>query len=138
MTKPIKRARINTRQQEAIGLPLVIFKGILVSLGLSVMLTVLLAVFSLLVESAFIDRYLSYIIVAITMISIFAGSAYASHRAGSKGLLLGAIVGAIYVVVSVGIGMELNQETISLLVLANKFAAGVAVGALGGLLGVNL
>lgn len=138
MTKLMKRARTVTKQQAAIGIPSVIVRGLFVSLGLSVMLTVLLSVFTLLVENAFIDSYLNYIMVAITLVSIFTGSVYAAHKAGCKGLLVGASIGVVYVLISVGIGMEINNETISLLVLANKFAAGTAVGALGGLLGVNL
>lgn len=138
MAKPMKRARVTVKQQEVIAIPLVILKGIMASLGTSIMLTTLLSIAALVVESTFVDRYLSYIMVAITMASIFVGSVYAAQKVGSKGLVIGAAVGALYVLISVGIGMEINQETISLLVLANKFAAGMAVGALGGLLGVNL
>lgn len=138
MAKPMKRTRVTVKQQEAIAIPIVIFKGIMASLGISIVLITLLSIAALVGENTFVDRYLSYIMVAITMTSIFIGSVYAAQKVGSKGLVIGAVVGALYVLVSVGIGMEVNKETISLLVLANKFAAGMAVGALGGLLGVNL
>ena len=138
MAKIMKRARAVVKQQTASGIPSTVLRGLLASLGLSVMLTVLLSVFTLLVENSFIDGYLNYIMVAVTILSIFTGSVYAAHRAGSRGLLVGALVGAVYVLISVAIGMEINKETISLLTLANKFIAGVAVGALGGLMGVNL
>lgn len=138
MAKPVKRTRVTAKQQEAIAIPFVILKGIVVSLGTSIALTTLLSIFALVTENTFIDRYLSYIMVAIMMTSIFIGSVYAGQKVGSKGLVTGATVGALYVLISVGIGMEINNETISIFVLANKFAAGAAVGALGGLLGVNL
>jgi putative membrane protein (TIGR04086 family) len=138
MAKLIKRPRFNTKQTETAGMPMLVIKGVLVSLVISVVLTVLLSIFSLMAENVYVDNYLHYIMVAITIVSIFAGSAYATQKAGARGLLIGASVGIVYVLVSIGLGMEINNETISVMVLANKFVAGVAVGALGGLVGVNL
>ncbi|MCX7779715.1 MAG: TIGR04086 family membrane protein [Negativicutes bacterium] len=138
MSKLVRRTRYTARQPVAVSIPVLIGKGVLVSLGISVILTVFLSIFGLLAENIYIDQYLQYIMVAVTMLSIFAGSAYAAQKAGAKGLVIGVAVGVLYVIISVGIGMEINKETISLLVLANKFGAGIAAGALGGLVGVNL
>lgn len=138
MAKLMKRSRVAVKQQETTGIPFAIFKGVMMSLGVSVILAILLSVFVLLVENTYVEQYLNYFMVAVTLVSIFCGSVYATQKVGARGLLIGAVVGGIYIIISVAIGMELNKETISLLVFANKFAAGIAVGALGGLLGVNL
>lgn len=108
------------------------------SLFVSVICTLLLSLVSLIAENLRLDHYVQYIMVAITMLSIFIGSAFATQKAASMGLILGMTIGVVYVLLSVAIGMKLSHETISLLVLANKLAAGIAAGALGGLVGINL
>lgn len=113
-------------------------KGVLVSLLVSLVAIIFLSVVSLATESMFIDTYLRYIMVGVTVASIFLGSAYAARAAGGAGLLIGVAVGLVYVLISVGVGLEMSQESLSLLVLANKLLAGIAAGALGGLVGVNL
>lgn len=113
-------------------------KGVLVSLTVSLVAIVFLSVVSLATESLFIDNYLRYIMVGVTVASIFIGSAYAAQRAGGFGLLVGMAVGLVYVLISIGVGLETTPEPVSLLVLANKFFAGLAAGALGGLVGINL
>lgn len=112
--------------------------GVLVGLMVSLVAIIFLSVVSLATESLFIENYLRYIMVAVTVTSIFIGSAFAAQRAGGAGLLVGMAVGIIYVLISVGVGLEMTQEPVSLLVLANKVFAGIAAGALGGLVGVNL
>jgi len=89
-------------------------------------------------ESSFLEHYMQYVMVAVTMGSIFIGSAFATRKVESKALIVGMAVGCIYVLISVGIGMEITNESITLLILANKFIAGIAAGALGGIIGVNL
>lgn len=120
------------------GMAAAIGKGVLVSLTVSLVAIVFLSVVSLATESLFIDNYLRYIMVGVTVASIFIGSAYAAQRAGGSGLLVGMAVGLVYVLISIGVGLETTPEPVSLLALANKFFAGLAAGALGGLVGVNL
>jgi len=81
---------------------------------------------------------MQYILVGVSLTSIFIGSAYATQKAQTMGLIIGMTVGIIYVLVSLGIGVELNNDTLSIFVVANKIVAGLAAGALGGLVGVNL
>jgi len=81
---------------------------------------------------------MQYIMVGVTLTSIFIGSAYATQQAQAMGLIIGMTIGIIYVLVSLSIGIELNNETLSIFVVANKLVAGLAAGALGGLVGVNL
>lgn len=115
-----------------------VIKGILVSFIFSLICVLLLSVFSLISENEFIDQHLQYIMVGISIISIFCGSVFATQKAGSKGLFIGMTVGIAYVCIAVLIGKGLHDESLSLLVFLNKLLAGIAAGSLGGLVGVNL
>ena len=138
MAKVTRRTRANAQPQRVPGAAVIIGMGVLVSLVVSLIAILFLSVVSLVTENLFIENYLRYIMVGVTVVSIFIGSAYAAHRAGGSGLILGITVGVVYVLISIGLGLEMTQESVSLLVLANKFLAGIAAGALGGLVGVNL
>lgn len=138
MAKVTRRTRMSVPPQKMPGAAMAIGAGVLVSLMVSLVAIVFLSVVSLATESLFIENYLRYIMVAVTVTSIFIGSAFAAQRAGGAGLLVGMAVGVMYVLISVGVGLEMTQEPVSLLVLANKVFAGIAAGALGGLVGVNL
>jgi putative membrane protein (TIGR04086 family) len=137
VSKRIGKTRFNTTPKGP-GTAMLIGKGVFVSIITSLVCTFFLSVISLVTENTYIDNYMQYVMVGVTMISIFIGSVYATQQAESRGLIIGVLIGLIYVLISVGIGMEISQESISLLVLANKFMAGIAVGILGGLIGVNL
>lgn len=134
----MKRSSFNTKLQKKSGIAVLIGKGVILSFILSLLFTIFLSLINLITESSYVDSYMQYIMVGITMVSIFIGSTYATLHAESMGLIIGISVGIIYVLISVAIGMKLSQESISLLILANKIIAGTAAGALGGLVGVNL
>lgn len=138
MAKVTRRTRTGAQPQKGPGTMMAVGKGVLVSLMVSLVAIIFLSVVSLATESLFVENYLRYIMVAVTMASIFIGSAYAAQKAGGGGLLIGVAVGVVYVLISVGVGLEMGGEPVSLLVLANKFLAGIAAGALGGMVGVNL
>jgi putative membrane protein (TIGR04086 family) len=138
VSKYVGRTRFNTKSPKESGATILICKGVLVSIIVSLFCTFFLSVISLVTENTYIDSYMQYIMVGVTMLSIFLGSVYATQQAESKGLLIGILIGITYVLISTGLGMEISQESISLLVLINKFLAGTAVGILGGLIGVNL
>lgn len=138
MAKTSRRTRNYTQAPRSTNLPLAIFKGVAVSICVSLTCAVFLSMVSLVSDSKFIDAYLEYIMVAVTMTSIFIGSVYAAKQTASKGLIIGCAVGMIYVLASVGVGLELGRESISWLMLGNKFAAGSLAGALGGFIGVNI
>ena len=133
-----KRARYSTQQREPASIISLIFKGVLVSLLVSLVCILLLTVISLVTESLIVENYQRYIMIGVTMVSVFLGSVFSAHRAKSGGLLIGIGVGAIYVLLSLALGMEVSRESVNLLVLLNKLAAGLAVGALGAFVGVNL
>jgi putative membrane protein (TIGR04086 family) len=138
VAKVTRRTRVSVQTQKVPGAAMAIGAGVLVSLMVSLVAITFLSVVSLATESLFVENYLRYIMVAVTVTSIFLGSAFAAQRAGGAGLLVGMAVGLMYVLISVGVGLEMTQEPVSLLVLANKAFAGIAAGALGGLVGVNL
>lgn len=138
MSKRIDRTRLHTKTPKVSGTAMLIFKGVLVSFSFSIACVVLLAVISSVSENTYVDDYIQYIMVGVTMVSIFVGSAHAAHHAAAKGMIIGILIGVIYVLFSIGIGMEINGATISLFMMANKLVAGIAVGILGSLVGVNL
>lgn len=138
MAKVSRRTRNYPPTPRNTNISMAIFKGVAVSIAVSLICAVCLSLISLISDNRFIDTYLEYIMVAVTMTSIFIGSVYATKQIAAKGLLVGCAVGFIYVLFSLGIGIELGQDQISWLMLGNKFAAGTLAGALGGFIGVNL
>lgn len=138
MNKISRRLRSNTQPTRSDGTAVLIFKGVITSVAVSVFCILFLSLISLTSDSSFIDAYMQYILVGVSLTSIFIGSAYATQKAQTMGLIIGMTVGIIYVLVSLGIGVELNNDTLSIFVVANKIVAGLAAGALGGLVGVNL
>lgn len=133
-----KRTRPGTKEQSKSKAGSLIGKGIIVSLAISVFLIIFLSFAALLTEEDFIEEYIQYIMVAISIVSIFAGSTYAASRSQSLGLFIGVSIGIIYVLLSIGLGLKFSTSSITLLVFLNKLITGMAVGALGGVLGVNL
>ncbi|TCL31790.1 putative membrane protein (TIGR04086 family) [Anaerospora hongkongensis] len=138
MNKISRRLRSNTQPPRSDGTAVLIFKGVITSVAVSVFCILFLSLISLTSDNSFIDAYMQYILVGVSLTSIFIGSAYATQKAQTMGLIIGMTVGIIYVLVSLGIGVELNNDTLSIFVVANKIVAGLAAGALGGLVGVNL
>lgn len=138
MAKVSRRTRNYPQPPRNTNIPRAIFKGVAVSIAISLACAVFLSLITLISDNKFIDNNLEYIMVAVTMTSIFIGSVYATKQTAAKGLLIGCTVGIIYVFFSIGVGFELGQEQVSWLMLGNKFAAGSLAGALGGFIGVNL
>lgn len=138
MVKLDKRIRLGTQAPKSDKTGSLIGKGILVSLFFSLFFILCLSLVTLLTEESIIEEYIQYIMVAISITSIFIGSAYASCKSQSLGLFIGISIGIIYVLISLGLGMKFNGDSITLLLFINKIVTGAAVGALGGVLGVNL
>ena len=138
MVKVSRQPRFKVQPKRAPGFAVLIGKGVLVSLFVSLICILFLSLASMATESLVLEDYLRYIMVAVTMISIFMGGAYAAQRAGSAGLIIGMAVGIVYVLISLAIGIEAAPEPLSFWILTNKLLAGLAAGALGGLVGVNL
>jgi len=133
-----KRSRYSTSPQRASKIAILLFKGVVAGLGVAIIGSILLSLASLTTDNVFIEEYNRYIMIGITVVSIFVGSAYAARKAGSHGIMIGITVGILYVLITIAIGMEISQDSPALLILTNKFVAGIAAGALGGMVGVNL
>jgi putative membrane protein (TIGR04086 family) len=138
VAKPVKKKSRIHLPRKVPKLAALIIAGVMMSLAISAFAVIFLSVFFLVSESSFVERNLQYVIVGITMISIFLGSVYATFKVESKGLIVGLIVGLCYVSVSILIGFYVAQDNLSIGVLLNKYLAGIAAGGLGGLVGVNL
>jgi len=138
VNKISRRLHSNVQPPRSAGTAVLIFKGVITSVAVSVFCIFFLSLISLTSDNSFIEAYMQYIMVGVSLTSIFIGSAYATQKAQTMGLIIGMTVGIIYVLVSLGIGVELNNETLSIFVVVNKIVAGLAAGALGGLVGVNL
>jgi putative membrane protein (TIGR04086 family) len=138
MAKAAKYRKSGMPPSRNAGMATSVIVGFLVSVCISLLFITLLSLMNVISDSFYIDNYLQYLMVAVNMISIFIGSVYAAQRVQSRVLLTGMAVGFLYVVFSVGIGMTMSGETISLSLLAGKLLTGLAAGALGGLVGVNL
>lgn len=138
MTKYTLRARFASRAPKKIKIITWIIRGIFISSIVALGLTVVLSAITLLLETDYIDLYIKYIMVAVTLFSVFTGSMYAANRAQTKGLIVGGCVGLIYAMIFIVIGSSWNREELLLFIILNKMAASVAAGLLGGLIGVNL
>lgn len=115
-----------------------IIKGVVLSLFLALTSTLILTFLLSYWDLSFVEAHLQWIMVAITVISIFIGSTYSTYRVESKGLIIGILVGLFYILSGVAVTWTLGNDSFSLLLFTNKLVAGIAAGALGGLLGVNL
>ena len=145
MTKPNRSPIINHRLNFEINKTFAhyaaaVLKGAALSIAISIVCALILSVATLFSDNRYLnfENYLEYIMIGVTLASIFIGSAYAAKKAGSRGFLVGVSIGIIYVLFSLGVGSDLGQNQILLPVLGNKLAAGVLAGALGGFIGVNL
>jgi putative membrane protein (TIGR04086 family) len=117
---------------------LYIAKGSAVSLVVSVLFSVFLAIVSLVTDLAGVERYMPFIILGATICSVFVGSVYAAQQAKSRGLLIGAGVGVVYVLVAAMFDMHISTETITLIVFCKKMAITTVTGAIGGTAGANM
>lgn len=138
MAKTAKYRKGGMPPTRTTGTAMSVILGFIVSVCISLLFITLISLLNVVSDTFYIDKYLQYLMVAINMLSIFIGSVYAAQRVQSKVLLTGMAVGFLYVVFSVGVGMTMSGETISLSLLAGKLLTGLAAGALGGLVGVNL
>lgn len=139
MARSERRSRRSYQEPSRTGSPIVyIVKGTLVSLVVSLLFSVFLAIVSLVSDLSSIEKYMSYIILGATLCSVFIGSAYATHQSKSMGLLIGIGVSLVYVLFSAGFDMNMGGETITAVALGHKILVTAVAGALGGVAGANL
>ncbi len=132
------KGRKNPSLKDKQGLIYCVIKGVVLSLFLALASTLILTFLLSYWDLSFVEAHLQWIMIAITVISIFIGSTYSTYRVESKGLIIGVLIGLFYILAGVTVTWALGNDSFSLLLFTNKLIAGIAAGALGGLLGVNL
>lgn len=139
MARSDRRPRRAFQEAPHAGHPIVyIVKGSAVSIIVSLLFSVFLAVISLVTDLASIERYMPYIMLGATICSVFVGSVYAAQQARAKGLLIGVGVGVAYVLAAALFDMQMSTESLSMLVFGKKLAVAAVTGAVGGMVGTNL
>lgn len=112
-----------------------IAKGVVVSF---IVTLILLFVFSIvLTYSNISENIITPTIIVITAISIFVGSTIANLKMNKNGLMNGALIGGIYLMIIYIISSIINQEfslTINSIIM---IIASIICGMFGGVLGIN-
>jgi putative membrane protein (TIGR04086 family) len=108
-----------------------VLRGCIITV-LSAFLLALIQTFSSIGESA-----LSVCILITTMISIMYGCIYATRKINSKGWLIGIFVALLYMVILYIVAMIWGKDALAVKDLWRLLLA-LAIGALSGMLGINL
>ncbi len=115
--------------------PLVLCKGLLVTLFLSFLLllfnTMLFFFFPL------SEIFVPYFIFGFTLVSILVGSVYIGKRVQKKGWLKGGMIGFTYVLILIILGISLLPDLGLGLNTLTKLFIGFSFGTIGGVLGIN-
>jgi putative membrane protein (TIGR04086 family) len=139
MARSERRSHWSYQEPSRAGNPIFyIVKGGTVSILVSVIFSVFLAVISLITDLSSIEKYMSYIITGAMICSVFIGSAYATQQSKSMGLVIGLGVGIVYVVFSAGFEIIISGESITAVAFGQKMLMTAIAGALGGVVGTNL
>ncbi len=115
--------------------PLILFKGLLLTVALSfllLLLTTLIFYFLPLSES-----FVPYFVYGFALISILAGSIYIGKRVEKKGWLKGGAVGLAYVFILFILGVSFFPDMGFGINIFTKLFIGFAFGTIGGVLGIN-
>lgn len=115
--------------------PLLLCKGLLITLILSVLLlmfnTLLFYFFPL------SEVFVPYFVFAFTLISILIGAVYTGKRVEKKGWLKGGMVGFFYVFILFILGISFLPDFGFNLNTLTKLFLGFSFGTIGGVLGIN-
>ena len=116
------------------------FSGIIINVLLCFAFTVfLLLIFALIITyTDFPDKFISPVVVMITVISIILAALMSAVRRNSKGWLIGALTGIIYMVILYCLGVILYDNVAFGTNTFAMFMLGLLSGTFGGILGINL
>ena len=113
-----------------------IFKGVIISFGITFVLLFLFAV--LLTYSNIGEETIPVVIIVMTVISILVGSSLSTRKIRRNGLINGGIIGLVYIVTIylissfVTTGFSMNVYSIVMMILS------IMAGLIGGIVGVNI
>ena len=112
-----------------------ILKGVIISF-LSTL--ILLLIFSILLTYSNIsENIIAPTIITITAISIFIGSTIANFKMNKNGMLNGALIGGIYLIIIYLFSSIINQEISLTIYSVIMIIASIICGMFGGVLGIN-
>jgi|GEM_PF-311278 len=115
---------------------MVMLKSLLVCLIISFVMILLYAL--ILSFTSISDASMSKVTQSIMIISVAISSAYGSKRTRRRGWLFGSVLGAVFAILLIPFGMALGQEFTMDIYLIAKLLVSAVVGAIGGIIGVNL
>lgn len=100
---------------------------------------VMILVYALLLSfSSISDASMSKVTQTIMIISIAISSAYGGKKIGERGWMFGGILGLIFALLLIPFGMAFGQVLAFDIYLLAKLMVSAVVGAIGGIIGVNL
>nr|WP_316613694.1 TIGR04086 family membrane protein [uncultured Ruminococcus sp.] len=109
--------------------------GVLSSVVLAVLLTCLFSVMLHMMSGIPYD-VIDYVMVAIEGFSVLIGAYIACVIVKSKGLIIGALCGAISLLIVFAVGMSMSKNNIGLLTIIRSIVM-LLCGVIGGIMGVN-
>ena len=109
--------------------------GVLSSVVLAVLLTCLFSVMLHMMSGIPYD-VIDYVMVAIEGFSVLIGAYIACVIVKSKGLIIGALCGAISLLIVFAVGMSMSKNNIGLLTIIRSVVM-LLCGVIGGIMGVN-
>jgi putative membrane protein (TIGR04086 family) len=115
---------------------MIMLKSILVCFIISFIMILIYAL--ILSFSSISDASMSKVTQTILIISVAIASAYGGKRTRQRGWLFGAVLGLIFSILLVPFGMAVGQDFVIDIFLVAKMLVTAAVGAIGGIIGVNL
>lgn len=110
--------------------------GVVMTFALTVIVSAILAVAITVTDIT--EGHVSGVLYYIGLLTTAVGGGVASRRASSRGWLHGGLVGIIYVVVSLAVGLIIFPGTAIFFEAGRKLAVAFIAGALGGVVGLNL
>ena len=109
--------------------------GVLSSVVLAVLLTCLFSVMLHMMSGIPYD-VIDYVMVAIEGFSVLIGAYIACVIVKSKGLIIGALCGAVSLLIVFAVGMSMSKNNIGLLTIIRSIVM-LLCGVIGGIMGVN-
>jgi putative membrane protein (TIGR04086 family) len=128
---------VNTNEEnEKSNTYMVMLKSLLICFIISFIMILIYALF--LSFSSISDASMSKVTQTILIISVAIASAYGGKKTRRRGWMFGAVLGLIFSILLIPFGMAIGQAFSMDMLLVAKMLVTAAVGAIGGIIGVNL
>lgn len=114
----------------------VMLKSLIICFSISFVMILIYAL--ILSISSFSDASMSKVTQTILIISVAIASAYGGKKTRHRGWMFGSVLGLIFSILLIPFGMAIGQDFAIDIFLITKMLVTAAVGAIGGIIGVNL